>query len=253
MGMFDSLYAQCPKCSHLVEFQSKEGDCELANFVIADAPVDILLDVLNRPRCCRSCGQWVALVDVNATSTSDTPPPRPDVAAVRVREPEDPIVQRKGDDRWWPLGRPFTFDDLEETLLTVRRRVGHPPRIVSDKTIIAECDRLLSDAGIPNEASGQSLADRLKILIENLKSASSAAAPIGWKLVPKNLTPEMRVASKLAVRVYLDSIPDSERAKMPVKSTGETKVSTNLKHEVRYQAAIAHAPAPPAGQPKEGA
>ena len=32
MGMFDSVMADCPTCGKALEFQSKEGDCDLNIF-----------------------------------------------------------------------------------------------------------------------------------------------------------------------------------------------------------------------------
>jgi hypothetical protein len=32
MGVFDSIYIKCPKCDSDVEFQTKSGDCTLAEY-----------------------------------------------------------------------------------------------------------------------------------------------------------------------------------------------------------------------------
>ena len=57
MGMFDSIYAPCPKCGEESEFQSKGGDCFLECYNLVDVPYDVLLDA-NRhsPNTCEKCG-----------------------------------------------------------------------------------------------------------------------------------------------------------------------------------------------------
>jgi len=58
MGLFDTVYADCPNCGEEkgLEFQSKGGDCMLANYMLENAPLDVLSDV-NRhsPSHCRNC------------------------------------------------------------------------------------------------------------------------------------------------------------------------------------------------------
>jgi hypothetical protein len=63
----------------------------------------------------------------------------------------------------------------------------------------------------------------------------------GWKLVPVKMTLAMRAASKRALKDYLDRLPEAERAKLP-KRHG-TRLGVDLKHDLRYEAAIAAAPA----------
>ena len=76
--------------------------------------------------------------------------------------------------------------------------------------------------------------------------------PPGWKLVPKQLTPEMRRAAKLAMHKYVESLPDEAKARMPIKN-GRLHIPTNLKFDLRYQATIAASPECPCvkNSPKE--
>lgn len=60
MGMFDSVYVKCPKCGQDVEFQSKGGDCILAEFTdLNNIPVDVASD-LNESEFC-DCGHVVCI------------------------------------------------------------------------------------------------------------------------------------------------------------------------------------------------
>lgn len=108
MGMFDRVYVDCPHCGKAVAFQSKAGDCVLDNFTIETAPVEILLDVMNAPEHCCSCGGWVVLVD---PARPPGPPPRPQLRVARVKPPADAGTHPQGY-KWWPPARPFSFDDL---------------------------------------------------------------------------------------------------------------------------------------------
>jgi hypothetical protein len=58
------------------------------------------------------------------------------------------------------------------------------------------------------------------------------------------MTLAMRSASKAALREYINRLPPAERAKYDGLHGG-LKVNVNLKHELRYQAAIAAAPEAP--------
>ena len=44
MGMYDSIWVNCPKCKKESEFQSKGGDCFLANYTLENCPNDVLKD-----------------------------------------------------------------------------------------------------------------------------------------------------------------------------------------------------------------
>jgi len=56
MGMFDTVRVPCPKCKAIEYFQSKGGSCDLIEYDLHDAPLDVLSNV-NRhaPYTCRKC------------------------------------------------------------------------------------------------------------------------------------------------------------------------------------------------------
>lgn len=57
MGMFDSVYVNCPACKARVELQSKAGDCMLNDFELFNAPPIIQADLARySPYECTSCG-----------------------------------------------------------------------------------------------------------------------------------------------------------------------------------------------------
>ena len=57
MGMFDSVYIDCPECGEEVEFQSKAGDCVLASYSKGDAiPMTIVADLSGELSSCHAEG-----------------------------------------------------------------------------------------------------------------------------------------------------------------------------------------------------
>jgi hypothetical protein len=60
MGMFDSVMVRCPECSEPMEFQSKAGPCQLANYTLHTAPPAVIADVAEQPQRC-VCGHNVTL------------------------------------------------------------------------------------------------------------------------------------------------------------------------------------------------
>ena len=108
MGMYDSLMVDCPKCGKPVEFQSKAWDCCLDSYKLSDAPTAILVDVMNEPRYCEKCGQWIALCD-----PAHPPDWKPRLNVVKVKTPDNPTKHFQGM-QWWPDGVPFTFDEIEK-------------------------------------------------------------------------------------------------------------------------------------------
>jgi hypothetical protein len=114
MGMFDSVYANCPTCEKPVEFQSKEGECFCNVYTLGadDAPTAVLTDVLNDPHYCRHCGTWLALVD--PAFPPNSPPPRPrDVRVATLRQPREGEFRTHSSQtfiRWWDA--PFSYDDI---------------------------------------------------------------------------------------------------------------------------------------------
>ena len=56
MGMFDTVVIDCPKCSTgKIEFQSKAGECVLAEYSIDEVPPDIAGDVIGTQSSCGEC------------------------------------------------------------------------------------------------------------------------------------------------------------------------------------------------------
>ena len=60
MGMFDSLIVRCPECGKNIEFQSKEGDCLLAEYRLDNCPTSILNSLANTSETCE-CGKEITL------------------------------------------------------------------------------------------------------------------------------------------------------------------------------------------------
>ncbi len=56
MGLFDSVWVNCPMCGTANEFQSKSGDCYLSNYTLEHCPKNVLMDI-NRhaPIICTNC------------------------------------------------------------------------------------------------------------------------------------------------------------------------------------------------------
>ena len=57
MGMFDSVIAKCPDCGGRVEFQSKAGDCSLAEYTPDNVPLKIMADIDGEVSSCQKCGR----------------------------------------------------------------------------------------------------------------------------------------------------------------------------------------------------
>lgn len=54
MGMFDTVYFECPKCKTNTEEQSKSGDCMLDTYSLETAPFTVVADILG-PVWCENC------------------------------------------------------------------------------------------------------------------------------------------------------------------------------------------------------
>lgn len=74
MGCFDSVYAKCPNCSNLIEFQSKGGACAMRKLDISKVPTEIAVDLDNQdyplyssdPQECDKCAQkWYIKIKPN--------------------------------------------------------------------------------------------------------------------------------------------------------------------------------------------
>lgn len=62
MGMFDSIYFECPECGSEIEEQSKAGDCYLHRYTGDDVPLAIAADIQDNIVWCQNleCGRsWV--------------------------------------------------------------------------------------------------------------------------------------------------------------------------------------------------
>lgn len=59
MGMFDSVWVDCPVCGatgqKAIEFQSKSGVCTLEDYTLDDVPAETLLGVHPYPSRCYTC------------------------------------------------------------------------------------------------------------------------------------------------------------------------------------------------------
>jgi endogenous inhibitor of DNA gyrase (YacG/DUF329 family) len=61
MGMYDSVYVQCPQCGTDLDFQSKAGECRGAIYTLQSAPIAVLSDVLGITEKCPKCGTFVTI------------------------------------------------------------------------------------------------------------------------------------------------------------------------------------------------
>ena len=61
MGMFDSVFVRCPKCSNKIEFQSKAGDCFCYKYTLYDCPDIIAADLNGEYEYCPGCNERVIL------------------------------------------------------------------------------------------------------------------------------------------------------------------------------------------------
>lgn len=108
MGLFDSIYVDCPHCGKPVEFQTKADEAPyMRRYTLDDAPDHMLIDILNDPHHCGTCDGWFALLDPRYPIT----PARPNPKSIKVKTPPNPITHERGM-KWWPDGKSFTVDDL---------------------------------------------------------------------------------------------------------------------------------------------
>ena len=61
MGLFDTIIAKCPNCCESLQFQTKSGDCILANFKLENAPKDALRDANRHAPIKCQCGVYYAI------------------------------------------------------------------------------------------------------------------------------------------------------------------------------------------------
>lgn len=55
MGMFDSVYFDCPNCETSIEHQSKAGRCFLDVYNNNNVPCEIAVDIENEDVFCDNC------------------------------------------------------------------------------------------------------------------------------------------------------------------------------------------------------
>lgn len=109
MGLFDSVYVECPHCGAPVELQSKADEAPYLNrYTTGDAPLHIMLDVMDAPAHCTKCDGWLCVVDPRKPLGNHERPP---TEVRKVRPPKNPERHSQGF-AWWPDGVPFTKDDL---------------------------------------------------------------------------------------------------------------------------------------------
>lgn len=61
MGMFDRVWARCPKCGAPNELQSKGGGCHLDDYTLDEAPVEVLADI-DRVIWCVDCNTKLEII-----------------------------------------------------------------------------------------------------------------------------------------------------------------------------------------------
>lgn len=72
MGLFDTIIFGCPKCGHVIEKQTKYGDCELKQISSKKVPVDIADQILEEKNflTCDSCKSiWEIYEDTTPITT----------------------------------------------------------------------------------------------------------------------------------------------------------------------------------------
>lgn len=109
MGLFDSVYVECPHCGERVEIQV-EGHEQMNSYTLETAPNFILREAMNRPEHCRACDGWLTVVDPrNPLAENERPPTK----VLKVKSPDNPRTHFQGM-KWWPEELPFGRDDLIE-------------------------------------------------------------------------------------------------------------------------------------------
>jgi hypothetical protein len=60
--MFDRIYVKCPYCGGEAEFQSKAGECILANYYVpGNIPTEIAADLQDTSEYCSECSNIVTI------------------------------------------------------------------------------------------------------------------------------------------------------------------------------------------------
>ena len=57
MGLYDTVILKCPECDNEIKIQSKAGKCRLDEYQLADAPLSIAENMVDKsPFTCDKCG-----------------------------------------------------------------------------------------------------------------------------------------------------------------------------------------------------
>lgn len=73
MGMFDSIYVDCPKCKAPIEFQSKSGACCLRDYSLWNVPPEVVAGT--REVKCRCGMTWKLVLPPMAPEIRDAADP----------------------------------------------------------------------------------------------------------------------------------------------------------------------------------
>ena len=63
MGMFDSVYIECPYCGDKTEVQSKSGDCTLDTYNQYNVPIAVAFGLINRADTCDNCNKIILVIE----------------------------------------------------------------------------------------------------------------------------------------------------------------------------------------------
>jgi hypothetical protein len=62
MGMYDTVWVNCPKCGEPYDMQTKIGECRLHEYSIHTAPLELLLHLSKESIVCPKCNTLYNLV-----------------------------------------------------------------------------------------------------------------------------------------------------------------------------------------------
>lgn len=103
MGLFDSVYVDCPHCSSKVEIQC-EGDEMMNSYSLETAPDYILRQIMDGvPSHCETCDKWLLVHDPTQPIGK---PPRPQTTVLKIKTPPDLPPPHSQGMRWWPNDEP---------------------------------------------------------------------------------------------------------------------------------------------------
>ena len=56
MGVYDTVWAKCPKCGEDLGFQTKSGECNFSDYYLTNAPDDVMANVNRHSPVMCECG-----------------------------------------------------------------------------------------------------------------------------------------------------------------------------------------------------